>query len=306
MGGWPPRIAVIGPGSTAVIEPLAHVLRAAGLTVHTAPHAPLCTDMPVLCDVALTVGHARTTGAALWVSVPDRPDPPPPRTPVLDTLASPGELDRARTVVLDYLASFHDTMPVWAAVLVGGASRRMGRPKTMLTLAGRFVLDHIVDVAGQVAVHVVLVGTAPLPDTVRHVPCVPDAPNVQGPLAGVLGAMGQNAHVRWLVLACDLVTVHPEAVRWLLSQAGPGRWAVLPHLDQPRHREPVFAVYDPPAVPLLEAGAQRGERAICRILDDRSTYSPRVPAHLRDAWTNVNAPADLDALHLRHRARKSS
>jgi len=92
-------------------------------------------------------------------------------------------------------------------------------------------------------------------------------------------------------------------VRWLLGQTGPGRWAVLPHLDVPTQREPVFAVYDPPVGVLLERGAAAGLRAVCRILDPTHIPSPRVPASMRAAWTNVNCPADLAALRRMRRRR---
>ena len=214
--------------------------------------------------------------------------------------------DRPPRVAMDGTGGDGPGDGLCAAVLVGGASRRMGQPKTMLRVGDVYILEHIVSTAGQVAGEVVLVGSAPVPDVVRHLRRVPDAPGVEGPLAGVLGAIRYRPNARWLVLACDLAMVRVDAVRWLLSQTGPGRWAVIPHLDVPRDREPVFAVYDPPAGPLLERGAQQGRRAICRILDHTVSYSPRVPAAFRDAWTNVNVPADLDAVRTLRRRRKSS
>ena len=277
MHGWPPRIAISGSHSATVIARLIDRLIAAGLVARDAAHADTDADLILTQDL---------DGAVAVVESGRGPD-------------------HCEARVHQHLAEFHASMPVCAAVLVGGASRRMGRPKTMLTLGDRSILERIVNVAERLAHRVVLVGSAPVPDAVQGLTQLPDAPGVDGPLAGVLGAMRHSPQARWLVLACDLAMVGIEAARWLLSQAGPGRWAVLPHLDLPRHREPVFAVYDPPAGVLLEQGARRGERAICRILDHRVAHSPRVPAPFRDAWTNVNAPADLDALRARQRRRRS-
>lgn len=181
------------------------------------------------------------------------------------------------------------------AVLIGGKSSRMGWPKSMAAIQGEHVLERIVKVARTISLQVVLAGDGPVPEPLSGTALLTDAPGVEGPLGGVLSAFRRKPDERWIILACDLPLVTPDAVRWLLAQAGPDTIAVLPHLDDPNLKEPLFALYEPAAGVVLEEGARKGERSICRILVGEDVASPRVPGELRSAWMNVNTPEEWKA-----------
>lgn len=244
-------------------------------------------------DLVLAEGHKQSSLPKVWLT--ETPDRPPPDG-VGDVLAVLAGDDRTpaklRAVVQDFLAGFHQRLPVWAAVLAGGRSDRMGRPKALLPLNGKPLVVHVAHVAAAVAANVVLVGHGPIPDECASWSRLADVPDVAGPLGGMLAAMRWRPDVRWLVLACDLPMARAEAAKWLLAQCAPGRWTVAPHLSDAQRLEPLFAVYDPPAAELLEAGARRGERSLTRILGAPQVFSPRPPARLCDAWTNVNTPEE--------------
>ena len=183
-----------------------------------------------------------------------------------------------------------------AAVLIGGGGTRMGSPKSMLRAGGEFVLERIVGVTRAVGAETVLLGAGQVPPCVSGLPRLADAPEAAGPLGGILAALRLRPAARWLVLSCDLPLVTPAALRWLLAQDEPSAPAVLPHLDAPDRPEPLLALYGPPAMELLEGAARRGERSLQRILRKAAIVSPRVPPHLRKAWTNVNTPEEWRAV----------
>ncbi len=185
-----------------------------------------------------------------------------------------------------------------AAVLIGGAGRRMGSPKSMLQTGGKFVLERIVDAVCAVEAKPVLVGAGQIPPCLSGLTRLTDATETVGPLAGILSALRELPTARWLVLSCDLPLVTPAALCWLLARDEPSAPAVLPHLDKPDkpdEPEPLLAIYGPAALELIEEAARRGERSPRRILREAGIVSPRVPAHLREAWTNVNTPEEWQA-----------
>jgi len=102
-------------------------------------------------------------------------------------------------------------------VLAGGASRRMGRDKALLTLGGMTLLERQAAKLAALARKVVVSG-----DPSRYGsygwPVVADPPDAAGPLAGIVAALtGGDA----LVLAVDLPFVPEPFLAHLMEVAGP-------------------------------------------------------------------------------------
>jgi len=257
-----------------------------------------------LHDIVIVEGHKKPAVKKLWLLAPGESEPPGDVSDIVGVLPwTEDRLEQCVQWIREWLSEFHASMPLYAAVLIGGESKRMGRAKTMLRDGKGFILERIVNMLRAEAADVVLAGQARLPGALSRLKTLPDAPGVKGPLAGVLSVMRWNPAVRWIVMACDLPLANGRALRWLLSRAGPGKWAVLPHLEHPSRREALFAVYDPPARVLLERGARAGQASIQRILATPKVASPRVPDELRQAWVNVNSPGEWRAA--RKTARKA-
>lgn len=185
---------------------------------------------------------------------------------------------------------------VVAGVLVGGHSKRMGQPKSLLALDdGEAFLARIVAVLQPRVQRVVLLGNGPVPSGWSSIERLPDAAGLAGPLAGMLAAMRWDRRACWLFAACDLPRLRAEAVDWLLSQRRPDRWAVLPQVT-PNQVEPLLALYEPPALELLENLVARGVRSPSSLAGDPAVATPMPPAPLRVCWSNVNTPEDLRRL----------
>ena len=243
-------------------------------------------------DLILVEGHKDSPCSKIWLR--DRAGRPAPGTVrgVVDSYDFGG--DRAARL-LDFLAEWLPRQwrrpPVLGCVLIGGRSRRMGRPKHLLRRDGATWLERTVALLDAHCESVVICGAGEVPDAVGHCPRLPDAPALQGPLAGLLACLRWAPHASWLVCACDLPELSRPALAWLLEQRRPGAWAVLPrrHADAPA--EPLFALYDFRARPLLEAQAARGNMAPRAIAAHGKVLTPVVPPALAAAWRNVNTPA---------------
>lgn len=115
--------------------------------------------------------------------------------------------------------------PVAAVVLAGGASRRMGREKALLTLPdGRTMLEATLGAARAVAAPVWLaVDTAEHGERLRRAipgpvpPLLLDNSPGAGPLASLAGALAAAPTAALLALAVDTPLVRPTLLRALLD-----------------------------------------------------------------------------------------
>jgi molybdopterin-guanine dinucleotide biosynthesis protein MobB len=224
------------------------------------------------CDVVLVEGHKGGPHPKVWLLRPGETEPPGEAVNVVAALRPEGDrLGALRELVRQRLTAAWKDATRHAGVLVGGASRRMGRPKESLVVDG-------------------------MPLLTPELPRLPDAPALRGPLAGILAAM-RWAPATWTIAACDLPRVREAAVDWLLAQRRPGTWAVLPRVGG--EVQPLLAVYEPQALPLLEAIAADGAPAPSRLVGRPHVATPEPPAELADCWRGVNTPEELAALRRR-------
>jgi molybdopterin-guanine dinucleotide biosynthesis protein A len=189
---------------------------------------------------------------------------------------------------------------VRGAVLAGGAARRYGgRPKGLIELGGRRILDRVVD-----ALHAVtgepplLVANAPDGPTWRpDLRTIPDVRPDCGSLGGIYTAVAAGAGPV-LCVAWDMPFVSPELLR-VLADGSAGYDAFLPESDGRRGVEPLCAVYAPACGPAIERQLARGNlKAIgfhpevqvgtLRLERVREFGDPDV------LFFNVNTPADLE------------
>jgi molybdopterin-guanine dinucleotide biosynthesis protein A len=189
--------------------------------------------------------------------------------------------------------------PVWACILIGGKSSRMGQPKHLLAgRSGRSWLEGMVETVQPHVTGVALSGNGDVPKSLTSYVRLPDIPGVAGPLTGLLAAMRWQPDVSWLLLACDMPEVTTESIGWLLAQASPGSWGSVPAIGGKRGVEPLFARYEPQAAAIFEQLALAGVRRISRIAESDRIKVVQVPEYLQRAWRNVNTPEDLQSLNL--------
>jgi molybdopterin-guanine dinucleotide biosynthesis protein A len=173
-------------------------------------------------------------------------------------------------------------------VLAGGDSRRLGRDKLAVELAGRPVLDHLLDGVRAVAADVPVVAVGPSRPTGVPVTWVREQPAGGGPVAGLARALDVRPSDDALVavLAGDQPFAG-EGLAALLAACGPDGasdpdvegWLGV---DADGREQPLLAVY--------RCGALR--RAIGAWPSGRSVRS--VVRDLRVAGVGVPALATLD------------
>jgi molybdopterin-guanine dinucleotide biosynthesis protein A len=182
--------------------------------------------------------------------------------------------------------------PLAVGILIGGKSRRMGRPKTWLPLADGLLLEHTVEVARCVTPNVLLLGRADVPDTLAQLPQLPDAPGIGGPLAGLVAAFRWAPDHRWIILPCDMPCLDEAALRLLLAGERPDCWAVQVKLPDRRYPEPLGALFGPRMGTLFEQAAREGRQAPWYAIRRARRHVIQVDEAQGRAWLGVNTPEE--------------
>lgn len=187
--------------------------------------------------------------------------------------------------------------PPAGAVLTGGASRRMGRPKAWLPVDG-------VPMAAGVAAALTaggcspvrFVGAAPDPELDIRIATVADLEPGEGPLGGVLTAL-RSCETDVVVAACDLPLLDRDDVRAVLL-ADPGRRADVVVATADGHHVPL-ALWRRSALPVVTEIFASGIRSWRGALEALQTLD--VPIGARHAH-DVDTPGDLRSATARDRA----
>lgn len=184
--------------------------------------------------------------------------------------------------------------PLFAVVLFGGGSRRMGRPKHLIAWRGESWIERIVAEAARVTDDLFLAGEGELPSSLASRRRLADAPGVSGPLGGLLAALRERPDAAWLALACDQPLLTAAALRWLLDERVPGSAATLPRLG-PERIEPFPGIYEASCRPALESLALEpgARRSLQRLPELARVAQPPVPAALRGQFRGANSPEEL-------------
>ncbi len=191
-----------------------------------------------------------------------------------------------------------ERLPVTGVVLAGGASRRMGRNKAFLELAGRPLVAHVLDRMAEVCEEVLIVAN----DVPRYaglgVRVVPDVFPGVGVLGGLHAGLQAARHDLILVVGCDMPFLNPALLRAFAAWAEGYDVAALRQGEQV---ETLHAAYRRTCLPAMEAAIQAGQRRIISFFPHvRVRYIPPEEAERLDpglrSFRNVNTPEEWEEI----------
>ena len=259
------------------------------------PAAPHLADLARRYDLVLVEGRKRAECPKVWLLGEGETAPPTEAGEVLAALPrGSSRAEKAWNILEPWLARTWLRTPVYGCILIGGRSSRMGTPKHLLTRGGKTWLERTAELLRPTVGRVAVVGAGDVPAGLPDIIRLPDVPDAEGPMAGLLAAMRWAPEASWLVAACDLPDLSGGAIEWLLSTRAPGVWATLPRLPENAGVEPLLAHYDFRARGPLEALAAGKQFSLSALAIHPKAASPAPPADVLSAWRNVNTPDDLD------------
>lgn len=187
---------------------------------------------------------------------------------------------------------------VSGVILAGGASRRMGSDKALISIGDRSLIEHV---RGQLAPHVdeLLVSAD---DVERYaflqLPVIADREPDQGPLCALATCFERAKNPRLLVVSCDVPELPTTLLAGLLAATDDPEIDAALTLTPDARRQPLLACYRRRAQAAIEAALAAGKRRADAMLD--AIAIEEVPSPM--ALWNLNTPQELEA-YLRWRQR---
>lgn len=183
-----------------------------------------------------------------------------------------------------------------AAILAGGGARRFGgRPKLLLPLGDRRIVDRLLAALRAVTDQVFIVANDCRTYAGLGVPVHPDVLTAAGPLGGVHAALSASRSSRTLVVAGDMPFPSPRFLARLLQNAGPRVDIAVPRTRD--GYQPLCACYRASCIPVLERRIATGALQATEALRDLRRHEMGVeevgPLDPHGTlFFNVNTPAD--------------
>ncbi len=183
-------------------------------------------------------------------------------------------------------------------VLAGGTSRRMGKDKTKLVLAGKTMLERQVKLLCRVCRFVGVVGSSG--NSSLDVSFLSDDVAGRGPLAGIYTGLRRTRTEFNLFLSCDLPFMEAAFLHVLCQRALASQADVTVPLSPSGGVEPLCAVYRRRALQAIRASLDAGENKVSRFFSRvrceiipwpeiaNCGFAPRI-------FENMNTPEDYAA-----------
>jgi molybdopterin-guanine dinucleotide biosynthesis protein A len=185
---------------------------------------------------------------------------------------------------------------ITGVIQAGGKSTRMGgRPKALIELGGRRIVERVVAALAPAIDDILIVTNTPELYTFLGLPMVGDVYPDRGSLGGIYSGLRAAGEVA-LTVACDMPFLHPEVVRLVVSRASEGD-VVIPRVGN--QLETMHAAYGKACLPHIEKRLLAGQLRIVEFFAGVQVVeiAEADVARFRDpavAFMNVNTPDELE------------
>ncbi len=177
------------------------------------------------------------------------------------------------------------------AVLAGGRSRRMGRPKELLPLAdGRSMIDHVIDALSATCSEVVVLGETTARRELDH---LPDLRTGAGPMAGLEALLHSGRAEQYIICPCDLPAITADLLRQLAAPV-PEPMTIF-HVNGEDTPRPLPARIDASLADTVTAAIDAGRRAVWRLVAEVPHGVVAIDARAGQRLANINTPEEYDA-----------
>jgi molybdopterin-guanine dinucleotide biosynthesis protein A len=188
-------------------------------------------------------------------------------------------------------------MKVTGVIQAGGRSVRMGgRPKALIELGGRPIIERVVAALTPAVDDMLVVTNTPELYAFLGLAMVGDVYPDHGSLGGVYSGLKAAAGRAALTVACDMPFLHPGVVRLVADRAGEGD-VVIPRVGS--QLETMHAAYGKACLPHIEERLIAGHLKIVEFFERVRVVeiTEADVARFRDphvVFMNVNTPDELE------------
>jgi molybdopterin-guanine dinucleotide biosynthesis protein A len=182
------------------------------------------------------------------------------------------------------------------SIQAGGQSQRMGRDKALVQLAGKPIIEHILERIEGLGNEVLITTNTPEAYAYLGIRLEGDSVPGAGSLAGLQTALRASRYPHTLVLACDMPFVSRPLLEFMIE--------LIPSADiiVPQRQgvfEPMHAIYSQTCLLPLEAALRKGDTRVISFYDqvqvrtiDELELARFDPQGM--SFFNINTPDDLN------------
>ena len=172
-------------------------------------------------------------------------------------------------------------------ILAGGKSSRMGTDKGLMRLAGKPMIQHILDPMAKVCQRILIVTGNPMYGMFGFELVKDEAPDY-GPVMGILSGLKQSDAERNLVLSCDAPFVSFELLKELVLLSDE---ADVIAAQSEKRIHPLIAIYNSSCLPVFEKAIVDDEHRLKTVLDQLKVK--KLVVEDDEQLRNLNTQADL-------------
>lgn len=184
-------------------------------------------------------------------------------------------------------------MNVPIVILAGGEGRRIGGEKPLRILGGKSLLGRAIELAEQWSDHIAVAirDQAQLGDS--GLAYVLDAPNIEGPLAGLVAGLrfGREQGETVLTLPADMPFLPPDLPEKLRAEIGTADAAIA---SSSGHLHPVCGLWRASTLDAAPDYVASGRRSLRGFAEAVGFVAVDWPAEPLDPFFNINSPDDLE------------
>ncbi len=185
---------------------------------------------------------------------------------------------------------------VTVAIQAGGQSRRMGRDKGLVSLAGRPLIRHVIERVADLGDEVLITTNQPAAYDFLGLPMASDPVPGAGSLPGLHTALQAARAEIVVVLACDMPFVSRPLLEHMLTLTSQAD-IVIPLRDA--GYEPLHAVYLKKCLPAIESALAAGDKRMISFFPQMRVRAVGTDELARIdptglSFFNVNTPEDLE------------
>jgi molybdopterin-guanine dinucleotide biosynthesis protein A len=181
---------------------------------------------------------------------------------------------------------------VSCVVLAGGESRRMGRDKAQVKLAGSSLLERVLKVVTPLFDDV-MVSRQKRDGEINGLRFIEDQLSGRGPIIGLCSALQQARHAYVFVTACDMPFISAGLITYLTSLRSKADIVVPVRDGRP---EPLFAVYSRSCLEDLIERVKQGKRGLTLFIRETTRSVHYVDAQqLQEHDPALHSFVDVDS-----------
>ncbi|WP_445748693.1 molybdenum cofactor guanylyltransferase [Polaribacter sp.] len=196
------------------------------------------------------------------------------------------EIDKISTLIHQIIQQ--KTANVKGLILIGGKSTRMGTNKSLLDFHGKPQKEIAKELLEKQGLETYFSVANSLENSIE----IPDIFLNLGPFGGICSAFQKDPNSAWFVLATDLPFVNEDLIKLLLQKRNPSKIATAIKGKNKEFVEPLIAIYEPKAYPILLQYLAQGYSCPRKMLINNDVEIVEVDD---DLIRNINTPEEFEA-----------